>query len=395
MLHLVGLYLFFILARFIYQTAIGFLYQNPAKNYDRRYQPLVSVIIPAWNEAVGIEKTIRSVLRSNYKNIEIIVVNDGSKDDTSAKVKSLQKKLVRAARLVRLIEQRNRGKAAALNSGIKQSSGEIIITIDADSYIMKDGIRELVRALSKSEYDVAIGEIIIGNTNTFIGMLQRFEYLSGFHFRRTQHRLGSIYIFPGALTAFRRTMLKKAGKFEVGGITEDLDMSMKIKATGSKAAYVDSAVCITEGASTISGLTNQRIRWRHGFLSSLSSRRDFIFSHKKGKYLTYVDFPLAILGILEIALYPFFTVFLLIQLSQTSNPIALILSYSFLPYILFLLNDINGKREKISIIKLYIYPFAATLIMFVEFYALAVAVSRIILGRKTSWTVWSRTGADI
>jgi biofilm PGA synthesis N-glycosyltransferase PgaC len=394
MLVFLGAYLLFTLGRFIYQTVVGLFYLNPAKKFDRRYQPLVSVIVPAWNEAVGIEKTLRSILRSSYKHLEILVINDGSKDATSETVEKLQSKLIRAGRLIRLVEQRNRGKAAALNNGIKKSKGEIVVTIDADSYITKGSIRELVRALSHEEYDAAIGEIVIGNTKSLIGRTQRFEYLAGFHFRRAQHNLDSIYIFPGALTAFRRSLLKKAGKFEVGGITEDLDMSMKIRAMGHKVAYVDTAICITEGASTIGGLLNQRIRWRHGFLESLNKRRDFVWSAKKGKYLSYVEFPLSIVGLLEILLYPVIFVFLMSQLLGTHNWTILLLSYSFLPFILFLLNDLNGGEEKSSIVSTFLFPLTMVLVNMIEFTALIISIQRMISGQQTGWTVWDRTGAD-
>lgn len=390
---LVG-YLFFTLVRMLYQIATGFLYVAPSTRRSHRgYRPLVSVIIPAWNEEVGVLKTIKSVMANTYQNLEIIVIDDGSTDSTHRRVQRYKRRFDRDGTLIRLISQDNAGKAAALNTGIATAAGELIITLDADSYLTPDSIQELAKAMANTDYAVAIGEIVVGNTGSLLGQIQHYEYLMSFHLKRAQHIFNSAYIFPGALTAFRSSILKETGSFAGYSSTEDLDISMRIKAKGYQVAYVDRAMCITEGATSLRGLLNQRIRWRHGFIACSLRRREFAWSTKKGKYLSYIDFPLAIIGIIELLLYPFILSLLVQQLMlQLAWPI-FILSYSLLVFVLLLLGGLRSEA-KIPPGKALLMPIALSAIAVLEYVALLVSLYRTLLRKETTWTVWRRTGAN-
>lgn len=390
---LVG-YLFFTLTRMLYQIATGFLYVAPStKRSYRGYRPLVSIVIPAWNEEVGVLKTIKSVMASSYQHLEIILIDDGSTDSTRRRVLRYKQRFDRNDKYIRLISQDNNGKASALNTGIAVATGELIITLDADSYLTRDSVQELVRVMANEDYAAAIGEIVVGNTKSILGQMQHYEYLVCFHLKRAQHIFNSAYIFPGALTAFRASVLKDTGSFESYSSTEDLDISMRIKAKGYQVAYVDRAMCITEGATSLRGLLNQRIRWRHGFIACALKRREFVWSTQKGRYLSFVDFPLAIIGIFELLLYPFI-LFLLVQqlLFHLAIPI-LILSYSLLVFVLLLLGSLRDEA-KISPGKALLMPIALSVIAMLEYIALLISLYRIMLRKETTWTVWRRTGAS-
>lgn len=393
---LLASYLTFALIRIFYQIITGFLYVAPSNKTSsmiKNYRPLVSIIIPAWNEEVGIAKTIRSVMRNSYKNVELIIIDDGSDDETKKQVLCVKNRYYKNGHKIRLISQQNTGKAGALNTGINLAIGEIVITLDGDSYLTNQSVRELVMAMSDPSYSVAMGEIVVGNTKTLIGKVQHYEYLIGFHFKRSQHIFNSAYIFPGALTAFRLSVLKQIGKFESYSSTEDLDISMRIKAEGYKIAYVDSATCITEGATTFRGLLNQRTRWRHGFIDCIIRRRDFVWSMSKGKYLSFVDFPLSIIGVIEILFYPFVLVFLVYQLFLHPYVPILILSYALLPFVFFLLSSLRTD-SKFSLEVALLMPMAMSIINVIEYIALIKSISRTIRRKKTTWTVWQRTGAN-
>lgn len=386
-------YLFFALLRMVYQIATGFLYVAPAKQRSRRgYRPLVSVIVPAWNEEVGVLKTIKSTMASSYQHLEIIVVDDGSTDSTRRRVLRYKQRFDRDGTMIKLISQDNAGKAVALNTGIAMATGELIITLDADSYLTPGSIEELVKTMANSNYAVAIGEIVVGNTKSFIGRMQHYEYLVCFHLKRAQHIFRSAYIFPGALTAFRASVLKDTGEFGSYSSTEDLDISMRIKAAGHQVAYVDTATCITEGAISLKGLLDQRIRWRHGFIACTLKRREFVWSTRKGKYLSFIDFPLAIIGIFEVLVYPIITFLLIQQLVFHLAVPALLLSYSLLVFVLLLLSSLN-ESAKISPGKALLMPIALSMIAMVECLALLISLYRIVRRKKTMWTVWRRTGA--
>lgn len=385
-------YLFFALLRTLYQIATGFLYVAPArKKYHRRYRPLVSVIIPAWNEEVGIVKTIRSVLTNSYTNIEIIVIDDGSTDSTRNRVLRLMQREDPHGATMRLISQPNAGKAAALNAGIATATGELILTLDADSYLTPHSITELVKAMSDMSYAAAIGEIVVGNTTSLIGQMQHYEYLVGFHFKRAQHIFNSAYIFPGALTVFRASVLRDIGDFKDYSSTEDLDISMRIKAQGYRVAYIDTAVCVTEGATSLKGLLNQRIRWRHGFIDCIIERKEFVWSNRKGTYLSFVDFPLSIIGLLEVFLYPFIVLFLAQQLIFHAVAPVLILSYTLIVFILLLLSNLSSEA-KIPPGKALLMPIALSSIAIIEYIALLTSLYRLMRRKKTPWTVWRRSG---
>lgn len=393
-IEILSVYVLIMFLRMIYSLCTGFLYVRPRSS--GKYNPLVSVIIPAWNEQVGIQKTIRSVMSNSYKQVEIIVVDDGSEDKTIEKAEGIKKTYTKNGFKIRIISQTNHGKAMALNNGIKISNGEIIVTIDADSYISKHAIKSLTSALKKGENDVAIGQVVVGNTKSFIGSIQFFEYLFGFHFKRSQHIFGSIYIFPGALTAVRKSVIENVGYFESYSSTEDLDLSMKIKEKGHKVAYVEDAICITEGASDIRGLISQRTRWRHGFLQCLIQRKEFRNTTSKGLYLSLIDFPLSIIGMLEIYLYPLFFLYIYSQMIVLlfSGDVAIVLaSYLLLPYVFFMLSDGKLKKKDQSLKYVPLIPILFTLINIIEFIALIKATFRLITGRKTAWTSWRRLGA--
>lgn len=387
----VAVWLLLAFLRIIYQIALGFLYINPNKPLKSK-RPLVSVIVPAWNEEVGISKTINSVMDSGYYDLEIIIVNDGSTDRTqNTAEQTINSYPKRHQSKIKLINQRNAGKASALNTGIAHARGEFILTLDADSYLAPDSIGLLVNALEQSDYGVAIGEVVVGNTRQLLGMAQHYEYLIGFHFKRSQHVTNSSYIFPGALTMFRSEILTRVGGFESYSSTEDLDMSMKIKAAGGRVAYVDGAICITEGAVSISGLISQRTRWRHGYIECVLKRKEFTLSLSKGKYLSLVELPISILSVLEIIFLPFLIAFIVVYSLSISNIQVLIVSYFILPLFVVLLAEIrNYKKPPLKYV--FIMPVLATLINFIEYVALHKALYRTIVRKKTLWTKWQRQG---
>ncbi len=356
----------------------------------KNYKPLVTVIIPAWNEEVGIRQTLLSVLNNTYKKTEIIVINDGSSDATSSSVGSISDKYPGR---IRLIEQKNTGKSGALNNGVLNASGTLVLTLDADSFLEADSIAKMVDALSDKRFSVAIGEVIVGNTKNWLGYAQHFEYTVGFHVKRAQHIFDSAYIFPGALTMFRSSVLRKTGEFTDYSSTEDLDISMRIKMAGHKIAYVDDAVCITEGASSVKGLLNQRTRWRHGYLECLRFHKDFLFSFRKGRYLTLIDLPLQLFGLLEVLLFPVIILTLGYLVFISANIPALILAYSIVPFALLLLGDMREKHSKKNL-WVFLMPIMLVFIEFIEFIALLKSIYRLIRRKRTEWTVWQRSGAS-
>lgn len=370
---------------------MGHLYAPPPKKQFRQeYPPLVSVIIPAHNEAVGIRKTIYSIIDSDYRNFEIIIIDDGSTDNTLEVANRVRESF--GEEIIVIKSKSNRGKANALNTGIIRATGEIVITIDADSYVKPNTISELIKALNDPQYNVATGTIEVGNPKNLINFVQYFEYIFGFHFKKTQFLNNSLYIFPGAITAFRKKSIIEVGLFEDYSVTEDFDVSLKLINAGNKVVHVDKAVCITEGASTFKGLVNQRTRWRHGYFQCMRERRKSLERSKLGFYLYFIEIPLGILGVVELLLFPFLLILLISQIVIYSNPFVFLVNYLLLPIGCLLL--ISGKIKKdIKLLFIILFlPFIFSIANAVEFISLLKALFRFTFNKQTHWTKWNRVG---
>lgn len=372
----------------------GYLYVN-STSLDKKntnYSPLVSVLIPAWNEEIGITKTLNSLIANTYTNLEIIVIDDGSTDNTYSVVEQFKLQNPAVANKIQLFTKVNGGKSSALNLGIEKSIGEIVVTVDADSYLEPNAIKHLVAGLSDDKYGAATGRIVVGNKQSFWGMIQYLEYVFGFHTKKGQSIFNSIYILPGALTAIRKHHLVEIGGYEDYSKTEDFDLSIKLLAHKVLITHVDQAVCITEGASDLPGLINQRTRWRYGFLQCLIYRKSFIFNLQKGKYLSFVEFPFALLGTVDILFFPIFMFALWGQLLINFDWGLFLLSYSILPIAyLTLLNGSSFKSLKETIFVALI-PILFTTVNIVEFIALIKSIYMLLSRRELNWTRWNRVG---
>lgn len=243
------------------------------------YKPLVSIIIPAWNEEVGVVKSVKSILNNNYENVEIVVVNDGSSDDTDIVIRNFLKSLDNNQRnKIKYFSKENGGKGTALNYGINQSVGEIVVTMDADSVFDSNAISNLVEYFADPKIDGVVGNVKVSNNKTLIGYIQQLEYLFGFYYKRTHAVLNAEYIFGGACAAFRRkNTFDKYGLFDTQNKTEDIEMSMRLKFNGVTSTYAENVICYTEGASEIFGLLNQRLRWKKGRFDTFIKYRRMFF----------------------------------------------------------------------------------------------------------------------
>lgn len=164
------------------------------------FKPLVSVIIPAWNEETGVVRSVKSLLKNTYKKIEIIITNDGSTDNTEANILDFINTLNKSesSRIKYFYNDRG-GKGSAMNHGIKKARGEIIVTMDADSIFDTKAIEHLVEYFADPKIDGVVGNVKVSNNNTLIGYLQQLEYLFGFYYKRTHAIFDAEYIFGGGM----------------------------------------------------------------------------------------------------------------------------------------------------------------------------------------------------
>jgi cellulose synthase/poly-beta-1,6-N-acetylglucosamine synthase-like glycosyltransferase/peptidoglycan/xylan/chitin deacetylase (PgdA/CDA1 family) len=235
--------------------------------------PEVVVIVPAFNEAVGIARTVASLAESDYPNLEVLVVDDGSTDDTAAIVTAL------AHERVRLIRQDNAGKAPALNTGVLHSSAEIVVMVDGDTLFEPNTLRELVAPLVDPEVGAVSGNTKVGNRRSLLGRWQHIEYVMGFNLdRRMYDVLQCTPTVPGAVGAFRRELLERVGGVPTDTLAEDTDLTLAIGRTGKRVVYAEDARAWTEAPSTLTSLWRQRYRWSFGTMQAIWKHRSALFS---------------------------------------------------------------------------------------------------------------------
>jgi len=247
----------------------------------------VSIIIPAYNEEITVVQSLNSLLKTGYKHTEFIFVDDGSKDRTIELVKQNFGHLPQ----LRIFTKPNGGKASALNYGIEQSSADFVICIDADTQLKTDAITELMRYFYDGEIAAVAGTVKVGNKNNLITNWQSIEYITAQNMdRRAFDILNTITVVPGAIGAFRKSVIKEVGAFTTDTLAEDCDLTMRILRAGYTVKNCDSAIAYTEAPETVDMLLKQRFRWSFGVMQSFWKNRATLLNKKYG-YFGMVGMP--------------------------------------------------------------------------------------------------------
>jgi len=244
------------------------------------YQPRVAVLIPAYNEEKVIARTVRSVLMSNYKNIRIIVIDDGSKDDTAKIVEEMYAKEIADGRVSVLIKP-NGGKADALNYALAQTDEEIYVGIDADGVIAHDAITRLVPHFANPHIGAVAGNAKVGNRVNLWTRWQALEYITSQNFeRRALDLFDVVMVVPGAIGAWRTAAVKAGGAYHPDTVAEDADLTMSLLEQGYAVIYEDQALAFTEAPATANGLARQRFRWSFGILQAIYKHKGAISNRR-------------------------------------------------------------------------------------------------------------------
>ncbi|MGE5400939.1 MAG: glycosyltransferase [Ignavibacteriales bacterium] len=255
-------------------------------------KPLVSIIVPAYNEEVHAVKNINNLLRCNYPEFEIIFINDGSKDRTYDVVSEAFADHSK----VQVLTKPNGGKSTALNYGIERARGEIMVCIDADTQLLPDAVSRLVDTITEDENIAAVaGNVKVGNARNFLTRWQSIEYITSQNFdRRAFDLLNAITVVPGAIGAFRKEALIEAGGFTSDTLAEDCDLTIRLLRAGYTVRYNENAIAYTEVPETFRMFLRQRFRWSFGIMQSLWKHRDAIFNHNY-KNLGMIALPTVLL----------------------------------------------------------------------------------------------------
>jgi cellulose synthase/poly-beta-1,6-N-acetylglucosamine synthase-like glycosyltransferase len=295
-------------------------------------EPPISILVPAYNEEATIAASLRSQLQLSYADYEIVVVNDGSKDNTmqvlidefrlvltvESSPNPIETKPVKAIyrselyKNLRVVDKVNGGKADALNVGINNSRSPYFCCIDADSILTRDSMQALVQPFLDDATTIASGGTIrVANgcevrsgflaradlPRNPLALLQIVEYLRAFLFGRLGWSpFNALLIISGAFGLFDREKVIKAGGYLHATIGEDMELvvrmhkMMRDAGTPYKIAFVADPMCWTEAPEDLKTLRNQRVRWQRGLCESLMKNRGLLF-HPKGGIVSWVAFP--------------------------------------------------------------------------------------------------------
>jgi len=321
-------------------------------------EPPISIIAPAYNEQAIIVTSIRSLLQLNYPEFELVVVNDGSKDETLEVLKRefklvlfpeayrdrLPTKPVRAiyrSRIypnLRVIDKENGGKADSTNTGVNAARYPLFCVIDSDSILERDSLHNAVQPFLEDPRTVACGGTIRiangcrvsggfleqpGLPRNPLALFQVMEYLRAFLFGRLGWApMNALLIISGAFGIFYKEKVVSVGGFRTDTIGEDMELVMRLhrvltkKGVPYRIAFVPDPVCWTEAPEDLRTLRSQRIRWQHGLGDSIRINRGLLFQRGSG-----------FVGWLAL---PFFIVF------EWLGPLVEVAGYIFVPFAYFL-----------------------------------------------------------
>jgi len=362
------------------------------KKHEGQRDPVrqVSIVVPGYNEAKVIERTIQSLLASEGVEVEIIVVDDGSTDGTAEVVRDAFKDEKRV-RLVRLV---NGGKARALNEGFRRATHEIVVAMDADTIFFPDTVKNLARRFDDPRVAAVAGRALVGNTDHFIGRWQSLEYVVGQAIeRRAWHLLGVVSVVPGAVGAWRRDATLAAGGFGTDTLAEDSDLSIDLQVRGWRVEYAPDALALTEAPESVGALLKQRFRWCFGVLQT-------VWKHKKAIVLPPKKNPVIGVVLLPAVLLSHIATPLLAPIADIAALIAIFLGYgsTVLPYALaLLLAELILTVTALAIDRgpmrlMWDWPINRSLYRWILFIALSRAAAAALRGTAVGWGKLVRTG---
>ena len=296
------------------------------------YEPPVSVIVPAYNEEATVAASVRSMLQLEYPELEVVVVNDGSRDGTlealrrefalvaypEAYWRRLDVKPVRgmyrSTRFpnVRVLDKENGGKADATNAGVNAARYPLVCVVDADSILERSSLRRVVIPFLTASHTVASGGTVriangcevhggfleaVGLPRNLLALLQVIEYLRAFLFGRLGWApMNAVPIIAGAFGVFRKDALVAAGGFRSDSIGEDMELVMRLHRLNRLAerpyriAFLPDPICWTDAPESLKVLRSQRTRWQRGLGESLMFNRALLF-HPRGGAPGWVMLP--------------------------------------------------------------------------------------------------------
>jgi len=350
--------------------------------------PLVSIIVPAYNEEKCLERTIEAILEIDYPYKDILVVDDGSTDETyniAMRYKEMG---------VRVFHRPNGGKSAALNYGLLFAKGEIVVIVDADSLVARNAIKEIARSFQDERALGVAGNIKILNRNSLLTKCQALEYIIGINiFRRAFDVFGAVAIVPGCLGGFRKEILEGSGFYDPYTLTEDFDITVKVLKGGGIVQACD-ARAYTEAPQSLKDLYRQRLRWYRGNFQTLFRHWDAFVNPRFGS-LHRLAFPWSLFSMVAIPLSGIVVLVSAIMAISGGNGMQVLYMFGLFVLLQFLLSILAIQLDDEDM-KLAIYSplFVVGYKHMCDLICLKSMVD-VITKRKVTWTSAKRIGFEV
>lgn len=304
--------LYLVLARCVFMIALLAWWHLRTSRNQRTSTPSfsapmeigISVLIPAYNEEENIRATVESVLRSKYHNKEIIVIDDGSTDNTSNIVRETA--AAYPTESIRLLSVENGGKASALNHGLRAATNRVCVVLDADSVLESNALFAFARHFKDTNMGAVAGKVCTTRGKYILDMLQALEYAIGQNVdKRALSVLGAIGVVPGPAGAWNRDFVLERGGFSTETLVEDQDMTLTLLRSGKKVTYEEMAIAYTETPHTLKNFLKQRFRWVYGTMQCLWKHRG-VFIEQPTSSMALVVMPnIFVFNIFLPLIYPF------------------------------------------------------------------------------------------
>ncbi len=391
------LFLFLLIGRYLVLVLLSYFHLSREKASDSaEYEKLrATVLVPAYNEGPVIEQSIRSLLTMNYPNYEIVVIDDGSKDDTLEIAKKMEgvHQGVYGPIIVRVLTQRNMGKSHALNHGASVATGDVVVCMDGDSKLARNTLRAAMRHFSDPSIAGVAGNVKVINRVNMITHLQALEYVEGLNFvRRAQAYIQAVNIIPGPIGLFRKSALIDVGGWDADTFAEDCDLTLKMISKQYRIEYEPDAISFTEAPEKLLQLLKQRYRWTRGILQSLRKHRTFLNPFHTGWRGTFTMWQM----IFESVLWPGMNVlangmFLIVAVWFGMSPLIVLwwVQLTVLDTVAALYSVLVEKEELRLVPFAIIYRFY--FIQLIDFAKLLATVEEL-LGIKMNWGKVERVG---
>jgi poly-beta-1,6 N-acetyl-D-glucosamine synthase len=366
------LFVFLVLLIVRYMGLLWFSYLNHLERDEGEATelPLVTILVPAYNEGAVIQGSIRSLLELDYPRYEILVIDDGSRDDTFQRASAYEGDYGKA--VVRVIRKPNGGKARALNTGISHANGSFILCMDGDSALHPATLRLAIRHFRSPAIGAVAGSVKVVNRNNLLSSLQALEYVEGLNMvRAAQGFFRLVNIIPGPIGVFRRSALERVGGYDHDTFAEDCDLTLKLLLDGWQVQYEPGAIAYTEAPEKLLDLLKQRYRWTRGILQAISKHKMTLVDPRKGFGITATLWYMIFEGILWPSMNVFAHLLFVFVAARYGTALPLVLWFAQLTVLdlAAALYCVAVEEERLSLV-----PYA---IFYRAFFALTIDVAKL------------------